>query len=221
MDGQTGVDFALDKRMYLSLSPTLDTSKFYSPNLLGGALEYDVDLSNVSCGCVSSVSVVGMPAVDNWRDPFQYCNANRLNDPRGHLCPEFDIMQANGYAFQSEAHRCEAPVDGVYSRCHQSNCSLNTSHVRPLNAYGKGASYRINTEEPFHVKMDFLDQNDQFMGYTLTLSQNDNSVEISAGSCTASMTEDIKNMALVLSSWEADDLNWMQNQQCSGRCQRN
>lgn len=35
------------------------------------------------------------------------------------------------------------------------------------------------------------------------------------------MTEDIKNMALVLSSWEADDLNWMQNQQCSGRCQRN
>lgn len=159
--------------MYLSLSPSLDTSKFYSPNLLGGALEYDVDLSNVSCGCVSAVSVVGMPAVDNWRDPFQYCNANRLNDPRGHLCPEFDIMQANGYAFQSEAHRCEAPVDGVYSRCHQSNCSVNTSHVRPLNAYGKGASYRINTEEPFHVKMDFLDQNDQFMGYTLTLSQND------------------------------------------------
>jgi len=64
------VDFALDKRMYLSYSSTLETSQYYSPNLLGGAIEYDVDLSNVSCGCVSSVSVVGMPALGNWRDPF-------------------------------------------------------------------------------------------------------------------------------------------------------
>lgn len=130
-------------------------------------------------------------------------------------------MQANGHAFQSEAHKCEAPENGVYSRCHQSNCSVNTSHVRPLNAYGKGASYRINTEEPFHVKMNFDDQNGLFAGYKLTLSQNDKSVEIEAGTCATSMSEDIKNMALVLSSWEADDLNWMQNQQCSGRCKRN
>jgi len=83
--------------------------------------------------------------------------------------------------------------------------------VRPVNAYGKGTSYRINTEEPFHVKMNFHEQSDQFVGYTLTLSQQDSNVEISAGSCAGSMTEDIKNMALVLSSWEADDLNWMQN----------
>jgi hypothetical protein len=158
--------------MYLSLSPTLDTSKYYSPNLLGGAIEYDVDLSDVSCGCVSSVSVVGMPAVDNWRDPFQYCNANRLNDPRGHLCPEFDIMQANRHAFMAEAHRCDAAVDGVYRNCPQSNCSVNTSHVRPDNAYGRGDQYKINTEESFHVKMEFHEQNDQFVGYTLNLSQN-------------------------------------------------
>mgnify|MGYP003912383011 FL=1 len=61
--------------MYLSESPTLDKSQYYRPNLLGGAFEYTVDLSDVSCGCVSALYTVLMPAVDN-NDDFGYCDAN-------------------------------------------------------------------------------------------------------------------------------------------------
>lgn len=32
-------------RGYWSLSPTLDPTQYYKPNLLGGSVEYDVDLS--------------------------------------------------------------------------------------------------------------------------------------------------------------------------------
>lgn len=111
------VDFDSKKRMYMSLTPNLDTDQYYTPNLLGGAIEYDVDLSSVMCGCVSSVSVVGMPLLDNWKDPFHYCDANRMGDPTGYLCPEFDIMQANRHAFHAAAHSCDSPVDGIYSNC--------------------------------------------------------------------------------------------------------
>jgi len=170
--------------MFLSVSPTLDTSKYYSPNLLGGSVEYDVDLSDVSCGCVSQVAIIGMPAIDNWLDPFQYCDANKHGGPGGsHLCPEFDIMQANRHTFQSAAHPCTADSNGVYQNCNQGGlggaCQVNPFHVRPVGAFGNGDAYRINTELPFHVKMQFEEINNQYAGYTLSLSQGDESVELS------------------------------------------
>ena len=80
--------YDFNNRMYLSESPTLDTSKYYKPNLLGGRFEYDVDLSQVSCGCVSALYTILMPGLDNTNDPFKYCDANQVG---GHWCPEFDI----------------------------------------------------------------------------------------------------------------------------------
>ena len=63
----TGSSFSYgyNNRMYLSTSPTLDPQSFYKPNLLGGSMEYDVDLSQVSCGCVSALYTILMPAADN------------------------------------------------------------------------------------------------------------------------------------------------------------
>ena len=74
-DGEA-LSYDFNNRMYLSTSPTLDTSSYYKPNLLGGSMEYDVDLSLVSCGCVSALYTILMPAIDNTDDPFKYCDAN-------------------------------------------------------------------------------------------------------------------------------------------------
>lgn len=137
-----GTKFEYSKRLYLSESPTLDTAQYYRPNLLGGAIEYDVDLSDVGCGCVSSLSAVRMPVMDNWRDAFHYCDANQMNEPRSHLCPEFDFMQANRHSFHSAAHKCDAPQNGVYTRCDRGGqCSLNPAHLRLDGeaAYGYGS----------------------------------------------------------------------------------
>ncbi len=90
--------------MYLSLSPEIDTDNYFTPDMLGGYLEYDVDLSNVGCGCITAIYGINMPAVDNLTDPFKYCDANRVG---GHWCPEFDIMEANKYAYRGTAHKCD------------------------------------------------------------------------------------------------------------------
>jgi hypothetical protein len=106
--------YGYNNRMYLSTSETLDPNSFYKPNLLGGSMEYDVDLSLVSCGCVSALYTILMPAVDNTSDPFKYCDANQVG---GHWCPEFDIQEANRHAFHTTAHECDAPSNGVYRNC--------------------------------------------------------------------------------------------------------
>merc|ERR1712223_1671658 len=84
----------------------LSTSKLFRANLLGGSIKYNVDLSQAGCGCVTAFYTVLMPAVDNTSDPFKYCDANKVG---GHWCPEFDIMEANKYAFKAIGHTCDAP----------------------------------------------------------------------------------------------------------------
>ena len=43
--GDTEVRFDYNNRMYLSNSPKIDTNDYFKPNLLGGSIEFDVDLS--------------------------------------------------------------------------------------------------------------------------------------------------------------------------------
>ena len=171
---QSTVRYEFAKRLYLSESSTLDNTQFYRPNLLGGILEYDVDLSDVSCGCVAQFAGVMMPTDANWRDPFHYCDANQNKDARGHICPEFDFMQANKHAIISKAHKCDAPQNGIYNQCDLSgSCKLNPKHLYFhgfTGAYGAGSNYKINSELPFRVKMEFFEQNGQFQGYRRTLT---------------------------------------------------
>jgi hypothetical protein len=46
---------------YLSEKPYLDPGSYFKPNLLGGSLEFDVDLSLRNCGCVAAFYLVNMP----------------------------------------------------------------------------------------------------------------------------------------------------------------
>lgn len=57
----TTLDIPYNNRGYLSRSASLDPNKYYKPNLMGGSVEYDVDLSQQNCGCVAAFYLVGMP----------------------------------------------------------------------------------------------------------------------------------------------------------------
>ena len=88
------------QRGYLSESASLDPTKFFKPNLLGGSVEYDVDLSTRNCGCIAAFYLVSMPGKKQdgtyWNtDGYYYCDANQVG---GNYCPEFDIMEANQWA---------------------------------------------------------------------------------------------------------------------------
>ena len=90
--------------MYLSNSPTIDTNDYFKPNLLGGSIEFDVDLSQSGCGCLTALYTIVMPADQNTDDPFKYCDAASVG---GYMCPEFDVMEANKYAWRTTSHKCD------------------------------------------------------------------------------------------------------------------
>lgn len=113
----SSISYGYNERMYLSTSEYNDTSLYFKPNLVGGSLEYDVDVSQVGCGCISALYTVLMPGKDNNEDPFQYCDGNQVG---GYWCPEFDIQEANKYAFHTTLHSCDTPTDGVYNKCDKS-----------------------------------------------------------------------------------------------------
>lgn len=116
-------------RGYISETPELDESnpQYFTPNLLGGSIEYDVDLSHHECGCIAAFYLVSMPGKHEdgsiWMDTdgWGYCDANKVD---GNNCPEFDIMEANKYAWATTPHKCDSPTDkGFYQNCdHDGQC---------------------------------------------------------------------------------------------------
>ena len=113
--------------MYLSTSSTIDPNAYFKPNLLGGSIEFDVDLSNSKCGCLTALYMIVMPDSANYGDPFQYCDAASVGD---HMCPEFDMMEANKYAFRTTAHKCDNWSG--YSNCDRNGkCTLDVLLDQP------------------------------------------------------------------------------------------
>lgn len=100
----------------------MDPAQYYKPNLLGGSVEYDVDLSKENCGCVAAFYLVGAPGKNRsgqfWNtDGYYYCDANQVG---GNYCPEYDIMEANMFVSQTTVHSCNAPDgNGFYNQCNR------------------------------------------------------------------------------------------------------
>ena len=104
------------------------------------------------------IYTVLMPAIDNNTDEFKYCDANKVG---GHWCPEFDIMEANKYAYHITGHTCDAPTNGVYNNCDRGGqCTLNVLTNDITNDYGPSSSNLIDTTQPFHVKTQFHKDDD-------------------------------------------------------------
>jgi len=131
-------------------------------------MEYDVDLSEVECGCNAALYTVSMPGVGSNGLPFpsddgmHYCDANEIG---GNFCPEFDIMEANIYGYRSVEHTCDTPdSNGYFPNCDRSGqCHVDVITDKPETAYGYGPEHDINTAETFHIKVNFdVDSNDLF-----------------------------------------------------------
>ena len=131
-------------------------------------------MSQHDCGCVSSFYLVAMPGKDKngsfWSDKWYYCDANAVG---GDYCPEFDLQEGNKWAFQTTPHTCNAPSSvGFYDWCDGGGqCVMNIADQLQWNGYGPGSQYTINTEEQFHVKVEFLtDSNGQMNGFSTTFT---------------------------------------------------
>lgn len=220
-DASHGSDLIIKsgQRGYLSNSPYLDPAQFYKPHLLGGSVEYDVDLSQSNCGCIAAFYLVRMPGKD-WNgnydktDGYYYCDANQVG---GNYCPEFDIMEANQWVSQTTAHKCNAPSStGHYDYCDRGgNGWLNTKNNLNYNDYGPGSNFKINTLQTFHVKIDFAEKNGSFNSFTIYFSQNGNTVSMNSSnsSYNANMSDDMNNMVFAISNWSTYD-TWLWGDRC-------
>jgi hypothetical protein len=159
----------------LLTSTPLTPDAFYRPNLLGGSVEFDVNLSATVCGCVEAFYLVSAPGKDssgNYWDAngwgYYYCDANAANN--SNLCPEFDIMEANIYAMQTTPHSCNPPTSlGFYSTCDGIGKCYQNSVTNRLS-YGPGSKYKINTTKPFHLKMEFQASGTTFTQWVNTMT---------------------------------------------------
>ena len=154
-----------------------------------------------------------------------YCDANGI---AGTFCPEFDIMEANQYSFLSTAHKCDAPEKGYYAKCDAPGSNKANVHHQEENSYGPGPENKINTLRKFHVKVEFHEEDNQLSSYTVTLSQDGKTLELTSSAeddaKLLEMTPDFKSgMAFVVSNWsdKSEELNtWLQGDKCSGECDK-
>jgi len=149
--------------------------------LLGGSIEYDVDLSQSGCSCNAALYLILMPARDTNGIPEKgdgdyYCDANMVG---GHWCPEFDIMEANTYAWHTTPHKCDPPTDkGHYNNCDRGGSCFQVASQKLKGKYGPGANFPINTLKQFHVRMSF-EENAHFK---VELTQNGQTVSMQSDS---------------------------------------
>jgi hypothetical protein len=139
-------------RAYLSTSEVPDPYKYFKPNLLGGYVTYDVNLSKLPCGCITALYQVLMPAKQEngelWDRAYWYCGAQQ-SKYGGESCPEFDVMEANTWGFHTTAHACDPPNEnGWYSAesCDfRGQCEVDIEDVGAIDRYGPGEQFDINT----------------------------------------------------------------------------
>ena len=137
-----GADYVcpIGGRGYIYNSPNYDMSNpdFFMPSLLGGSIEWDIDLSLDDCGIVKTFTAVSMPAKLNdnpdsgraLEDGFFYCDS-LMGKFGGQGCPEFTLMNANKHAYRIEGHVCTAINDaGHYQECDQYGNSAGAENPR-------------------------------------------------------------------------------------------
>jgi len=193
-------------------------------------MEYDVDLSRTDCGCVAALYVIGMPGIGSDGQPFEstdglhYCDAQAVG---GNFCPEFDIMEANQWAYHATSHSCDTPdANGHYTNCDRpGTCDLDIYDHQPDVNFGPGAQYQINTLQEFHTKVEFKQDTDgEFSEYSIILTQDGREVTMTTNNCKeglSKMTQDFTNgMVFAMSSWSPNygDLTWMQHDRCTTPC---
>jgi hypothetical protein len=147
-----------------------EPSGYYQWMLLGNALSYTVDLSNVGCSCNAALYFVSMPgynvssgSVPDPRSSY-YCGANAgkpsLNTSatggRGNYCPEMDVLEANAFAAQSTPHICNGTNHGpgFYPMCDHHGCATAV-YNQSKTAMCMSEACTIDTRRPFRHTVSF------------------------------------------------------------------
>lgn len=125
-------------------------------------------------------------------------------------------MEANQYAFQTTPHKCDAPsAKGFYNWCDKAgNCGQNIQKLARSD-YGYGSQYKINTQNEFHVKLEFGWSNTLFTEFKTTMTQGKNSISL-YGNCDSNkyLTDDLRSgMIFVITNWSTYD-NWLWGNRC-------
>ena len=210
-------------RSYLATQNQEGPMDYYAPNLRGGVLEFTVDLSQAKCGCNHALYLVRMPGKnqDGTVRPSEgndyYCDANRVG---GDYCPEFDVMEANTYAWQSTPHKCNAPSGkGWYDWCDGSGKCWQKAHDQ--GTYGPGK--QLDTTKPFTSKTTF----DASNYFTTELSQNGFKITMNSecGDYYPGIAGDLEaGMTIAISNWggQGIDMSWLDGSTgCQEQCDNN
>jgi hypothetical protein len=96
---------------------------------------------------------------------------------------------------------------------------MNNTKDMDWDTFGPGDQYKINTNEWFHVKIEFVEEFGMFQKYLTTLSQGN---EVTThGNCAYNngLTDDLRDgMAFAITSWSTYD-DWLWGDKCqAGSC---
>ena len=99
---------------------------FWQIPLINHSFSYDVDVSQVECGCNAAGYFINMPAYNQSGQPDNgdgknadyYCDANDAS----HYCPEMDTFEGNKYTFATTLHTCNDPNNKHYTQCDGGGC---------------------------------------------------------------------------------------------------
>jgi hypothetical protein len=186
---------------------------YYSPNLLGSTVQYDIDLGGFECSCVAAFYLISMPAYDSNQNPTPsssgdyYCDANCIT---GTWCPEYDIMEANKHAWANTPHKCDPPNGKHYNNCDKGGNGWHF-HSNCNGQYGPGKT--IDTSKKFTVKHEFIASGGQLSQIKISAIQGSNVVSVvrPPGSYNEFTNYLKEGMVFSISSWSAShsNLDWL------------
>ena len=179
------------------------------PYIRGGAVTYDVDISQVDCGCVAGVYAV--------RTSEECGEAENRDTPQ---CASIDIMQANHAGFNTAAHPCANGECDAMSQC-QYNMTVEGRAKYGDDAYGRDGSL-IDTNQPFSVESAFISTRDYQtlwkMRTTLTQNGREIMMEAECQDYLPDMSVTIEGkMGLAVSTWDNRD-GRIDVGECKGTC---
>ena len=165
--------------LYSELEST-DTA-YYHP-YLGGSVTFDVDVSDVGCGCRAGVYLTTLNEDTCTWDPYLD------SEP---ACSTIEIMEASAWNFSSRTSPCE------YGLCpEEDSCSAATTGTD----IGPGITYTIDSSRSFSVKVEFWADEDEngdpieLLKIVTTLSQDGKDLVLNQDcESLAGLTEDLRD----------------------------
>jgi hypothetical protein len=205
-------------RFYLMKIPTTNYSNaadFYKPDFIGKTFTVDIDFGSdgPSCGCNLNFYLVDMPVSTPGKDKDYYCDAQCFEGLG--CCSEFDMNEGNMNVQMITNHACtndytEHP-DWV---CSKWGSPLTKTHS---GGFSPGPGHTIDSTKPFSYSQRFEKEGGEFI-FTTTLSQEGREVVLRLDSKDTQMNAMLevleKGMAFVTGYWYAEDMNWLDNENC-------